>query len=149
VPSGLAPEDAIREVREQGGLVGMPHPFDRFRGSLGRDAQVARLAPLVDWVEVHNARLLGSGNERAREFAALHGLPGVAVSDAHTTVEVGVAYTVVDGDPGTPAGLLAALSSAEPVRGRGSYLVRLVTPLAKVVQRARGNDRPRSGTAAR
>ena len=149
VPSGLAPEDAIREVREQGGLVGMPHPFDRFRGSLGRAEQVARLAPLVDWVEAHNARLVGSGNDRASEFARLHGLPGVAVSDAHTTTEVGVAYTVLDGDPSTPDGLLAALASAELVRGRGSYLVRLVTPVAKVIQMARGNGRPQPGATPR
>ncbi len=141
IPSGLSPEAAIGAVRDQGGLVGVPHPFDRFRGSLGRDEQLDRLAPLVDWVEAHNARLVGSGNDRAAEFARFHDLPGVAVSDAHTTTEVGVAYTAVDGDPGTPEGLLAALRTAELVRGRGSYLVRLVTPVAKVVQRVRGNGR--------
>ena len=43
--------------------------------------------------------------------------------------------------PSTPAGLLAALSAAELVTGRASFYVRLVTPLAKVIQRARGNGR--------
>jgi hypothetical protein len=69
----------------------------------------------------------------------------VAVSDAHTTTEVGVAYTAIEGDPSTPAGLLAGLGGADLVRGRGSYLVRLVTPVAKVVQAARGNRRQRPG----
>jgi predicted metal-dependent phosphoesterase TrpH len=148
VPSFLSPQEAIAAVREQGGLVGIPHPFDRFRGSLGRDDRATRieaLADLVDWVEAHNARLVGSGNERAAELALRVGLPGVAVSDAHTTTEVGVAYTAFDGDAGTPAGLLTGLASAELVRGRGSYLIRLVTPVAKVVQSARGNGRGRSG----
>lgn len=144
IPTGLSAVDAIAAVREQGGLVGMPHPFDRLRGSLLRDASMASLGPLVDWVETHNARLVGTGNERAAAYALENGLPGVAVSDAHTVMEVGVAYSALDGDPSTPAGLLAALRSVELVPGRASYLVRLATPLAKVVQRLRGNGRIRA-----
>ena len=143
VPPGLSATEAIDAVRAQGGLVGIPHPFDRLRGSMGRDAAIASLAPLVDWVETHNARLVGRGNERAVELALTNGLPGVAVSDAHTLVEVGVAYTVLEGDPSTPAGLLAALPRAEIVPGRASFVARLATPMAKVVQRLRGNGRVR------
>jgi PHP-associated len=69
----------------------------------------------------------------------------VAVSDAHTVLEVGVAYTVLDGDPSTPAGLLAALTTAQLVTGRASLAVRLWTPIAKVLQRLRGNGRPTPG----
>ena len=141
IPPGLPAVDAIAAIREQGGLVGIPHPFDRFRGSLGRDAAVASLAPLVDWVEIHNARLVGRGNERAAVYALDNGLPGVAVSDAHSVAEIGVAYAALEGDPSTPAGLLAALRTVEIVPGRASYVVRLLTPVAKVVQRARGNRR--------
>ena len=146
IPRGLSAADAIAAVRAQGGLVGLPHPFDRFRGSILRDATMTSLAPLVDWVEVHNARLVGNGNERASTFALESGLPGMAVSDAHTTVEVGVAYTALDGDPTSAAGLLAALATAEIVPGRASYVARAVTPVAKVVQRMRGNGR---GSVAR
>ena len=56
-------------------------------------------------------------------------------------MEVGVAYTAFDGDPSTPAGLLAALSTAEIVPGRATYFVRLWTPIAKGVNRLRGNGR--------
>jgi hypothetical protein len=52
-----------------------------------------------------------------------------------------VAYNALDGDPSTPDGLLAALSTAELVRGRATYFVRLWTPVAKGVQRLRGNGR--------
>ena len=108
-----------------------------------RDASMADIAPLVDWVEIWNSRLYGKGNDAAVAFARDHELAGVAVSDAHTTVEVGVSYTALDGDPSTPEGLLAALASAEVLTGRGSYLARLVTPAAKVLQRMRGNGRVR------
>ena len=137
--------ETIAEVREQGGLVGIPHPFDRFRGSMLKDGRLETMGRLVDWVEAHNARVVGGrGNERAAEFAREMGLPGVAVSDAHTTLEVGVAYTVLEGDPSTPDGLRAALAglvSTGLVPGRASYFVRTFTPIAKVVNRARGNRR--------
>ena len=142
VPPGLSMAEAIRSIRAQGGLVGVPHPFDRFRSSLGRVAALESVASELDWIEVHNARVVGGGgNQRAAEFAYDAGLPGVAVSDAHSVLEVGVAYTAFDGDPGTPDGLLDALASAEIVPGRASYVARVWTPAAKVVQRLRGNRR--------
>lgn len=141
IPPGMSAVETIAATREQGGLVGIPHPFDRRRGSLLRDASMAKLAPIIDWVETHNARLVGHGNEDAQTFALEHGVPGISVSDAHSIMEVGVAYTALDGDPSTPDGLLAALASAEIVPGRASYLIRLWTPVAKGVNRLRGNGR--------
>jgi predicted metal-dependent phosphoesterase TrpH len=141
IPPGLSAAETIAAAREQGALVGIPHPFDRMRGSLLRDAAMASLAPLVDWVETHNARVVGHGNEDAQEFALEHGLHGVSVSDAHSIMEVGVAYTALDGDPSTPPGLLAALPSAEIIPGRATFFVRLWTPVAKGVNRLRGNGR--------
>ncbi len=157
IAPGLTPAEAIAAAREQGALVGIPHPFDRLRGSLGRagaadGSGLDALAPLVDWVEVHNARLVGPGNERAAAFAAAHGLPGVAVSDAHTVLEVAVAYTAIDvagGALDTADRLRAALAAAlELVPGRASLLVRLWTPFAKLAQAARGNGRLRPGAGA-
>ena len=154
IPVGLSPAEAIAAVHEQGGLVGIAHPFDRFRGSVGRgevDALDA-VAAEVDWIEAWNARLLvGDGNARAAELARRHGVAGVAVSDAHTTLEVGIAATIVSAaDPSTPAGLRAALAGPiELVTGRASRLVRLVAPAAKLVQRARGRGRVRAQAATR
>ena len=91
---------------------------------------------------------MGHGNEDAQAFALEHGLPGVAVSDAHSIMEVGVAYTALDGDPSTAAGLLAALPRAEIIPGRATFFVRLWTPIAKGVNRLRGNGRVRPVHAA-
>ena len=146
---GMSAAESVAAVREQGGLVGIPHPFDRMRGSVRSEARMLALAPLVDWIEVHNARLVGGGNERAAEFAHEHGIAGVGASDAHSVMEVGVAYTALDGDPSTPAGLLAALPGAEIVAGRATYVVRLWTPVAKLVNRLRGNVRVRPGACTR
>lgn len=148
IPPGLPAAEAVGAIRAQGGLVGIPHPFDRFRGSLMRDETMTGLAAQVDWIEVHNARLFGSsGNERAAALAHASGRPGVAVSDAHTILEIGVASTALDGDPSTAAGLLEALSGRiDLLTGRATIFVRAVTPMAKLVQRLRGNGRIRAVT---
>jgi hypothetical protein len=157
IAAGLSAKDAAEAVRAQGGLVGLPHPFDRFRGSLlarraprgGADAAridadpldsdpLDAFAPLVDYVETFNARVPMSGaNDRAAEWAARHGLPGVAVSDAHTLLEVGVAYLILDGPLADAGSLRAALPAGTIVASRASLAVRLFTPFAKLIQRLR------------
>jgi predicted metal-dependent phosphoesterase TrpH len=153
IPPGLPAVATIEAVRAQGGLVGIPHPFDHLRLSVtaaakGRET-LERLAPLVDFVEAHNARVpLASANERAAAFAREHGLPGIAASDAHTVMEVGVAYVVLDGPLETAEELRQALSALAPdalTRGRGSLLLRGFMPVAKAIQRLRGNRRVRPG----
>lgn len=143
VPPGLSAAEAIAAIREQGGLVGIPHPFDRLRGFGRRSgARVESIAGLVDWVESYNARVIGgSANERAALFARDHGLPGLAASDSHTVMEVGVSYNSVRGNPGTAAGMMAALSAAETNPARATFYVRAWTPLAKIIQSMRGNGR--------
>jgi predicted metal-dependent phosphoesterase TrpH len=153
IPPGLTPVEAVAAVRDQGGLVGIAHPFDRFRGSVGKGNAngLDELAASVDWIETWNARLLlGDGNGRAAELATRVGVPGVAVSDAHTTMEVGIASTILTGDPSTPDGLRGALAGPiELVMGRASAYVRLIGPAAKLVQRARGRGRVRPPLAIR
>lgn len=147
VPTDLSPKEAVAAIREQGGLVGLAHPFDRFRGSVGRgdEAALEEIAASVDWIEAWNARLIvGDGNGRAAQLAHRLGRPGVAVSDSHTSMELGVASTILTGDPSTADGLRAALAGPIDMRtGRASAYVRLITPAAKLVQRARGRGRAR------
>ena len=145
IPAGLPSFEAAATIRDAGGLVGLAHPFDRFRAGAGRrgwEAELEQLTPLLDFVEAWNARLfVGNGNAVAAEFAVAHGLPGVAVSDAHTILEVGVAYTVLDGPIYDAAALGAALPRAQLVTAKGSRVVRAAMPVAKLVQRLRGNRR--------
>ena len=141
VPAGMSALETIAAIHEQGGLAGIPHPFDRFRASgLARlpAGDLAAVLAAIDYIEAWNARVpTAAVNQRAREFALAHELPVVAVSDAHSVLEVGVAYTRLPGPIGDAAALRAALPAAELVPGRASYLVRALTPWAKLVQRGR------------
>lgn len=152
IEPGLSAVETARRIRDQGGVVGLPHPYDRLRASTARRAgqdQLTELLDLVDYVEVFNARVIGgSGNRRAAEAAQQHDLPGVAVSDAHTVLEVGVSYSYVDATIDSADDLRAALAGCQLIMSRGSYLARASMPFAKLVQRWRGNPRQLAGAVA-
>ncbi len=94
VPAGLSPEETIRRLRDQGAVISVSHPFDRLRKGAWREADLLRIAPLIDAVEIFNARcLFPEDNQRAQAFARQHGIMGTAGSDAHTVIEYGRAAT--------------------------------------------------------
>ena len=72
IPKGTPAEAVCRQIREDGGVVYLPHPFAPGKGASGRHAKA--LAPLVDVVEVFNARLHpGRLNGPAEDLAREHG----------------------------------------------------------------------------
>ena len=99
VPKGLTPEETVRRIKGQGGLVCVPHPFDGMRtASRLTTPALDRLvqAGLIDILEVFNSRAVnGADNDRALAYAQEHNLAMSAGSDAHTLVEVGRAYAEV------------------------------------------------------
>lgn len=94
VPMGTAPVEAARAIRDQGGIVYVPHPFDPMRRNLAESALDALVGEgLVDAIEVLNAKTsLRSLNQRAAEYALRHGLLAGAGSDAHVPLALGAAY---------------------------------------------------------
>jgi len=93
IPSGITPQEAVQRIRAQGGLVNIPHPFETIRGSALKDAMIDEIAKDIDLMEVLNSRSPFPANtNKARAFAAKHGIPGGAGSDAHTVFEIGNAY---------------------------------------------------------
>ena len=94
LPFGLTPEQACKEIRSQGGVVYVPHPFDELRHAL-RTPVLDRLvgAGLIDAIEVFNAKIRAPGaNDRAARYAAEHQLAAGAGSDAHEPGALGAAY---------------------------------------------------------
>jgi predicted metal-dependent phosphoesterase TrpH len=116
VPMGISHLDAARAIRDQGGAVYIPHPFDPMRRNLTESAlyELAE-ADLIDAVEVFNAKTsLPSLNRRAADFAAEYGIVGGAGSDGHVPDALGAAYVeMVDFDG--PMEFLASLAAARVV----------------------------------
>lgn len=110
VPAGLKPVEAAALIREQGGLVYVPHPGDGSRHSLS-EPSIGALAEagLLDVVEVINSKCpepyRGPTFEAARAGA----------SDAHVPAAVGAAWTeVASCDPSDPQSVMAVLRAGEP-----------------------------------
>lgn len=93
IPSGLSVEQTISQIKAQGGLICIPHPFDIFRQSALDGRILEEIAEQIDVIEVFNSRspFLRS-SIKAQTFAQKYGIPGSAGSDAHTRHEIGNAY---------------------------------------------------------
>lgn len=116
VPMGMSPADSARAIRDQGGLVYVPHPFDPMRRNLAERSlfELVELG-LIDAIEVLNAKTsLRHLNERAAEFAAEHGVAAGAGSDAHVPDALGAAYVEMAEFDG-PIEFLEALRDARVV----------------------------------
>jgi hypothetical protein len=116
IPMGVGPLDAARAIRDQGGVVYVPHPFDPMRRNLS-EAALYELAEhdLIDAIEVLNAKTsLASLNRRAAAFAAEFGIVGGAGSDGHVPDALGAAYVEIDRFD-TPLEFLAALATGDVV----------------------------------
>jgi predicted metal-dependent phosphoesterase TrpH len=89
IESGLPFADTIAAIREQGGLVYLPHPFDRMHAG-PEPATLHRHLADIDVFEVYNARLMfDTPNEEALRFARKYDLVAGAGSDAHVLQGVG------------------------------------------------------------
>jgi predicted metal-dependent phosphoesterase TrpH/glycosyltransferase involved in cell wall biosynthesis len=89
IPRGMSFDETITAIRDQGGLVYLPHPFDRLHSI--PDAQTLRRhLGEIDIFEVYNARLLFEAyNDEALRYARKYNLTMGAGSDAHVLQGVG------------------------------------------------------------
>jgi predicted metal-dependent phosphoesterase TrpH len=135
----LSAEETVSKIREQGGLVCLPHPFDRVRREPLRDDARESILSDIDIVEVFNARVtFTSDNVKARRFAEGAGLAMSAGSDAHSLWETGRAYVEMP-EFETPQQFLEALRQGS-IRGHRSLpLVHLFSAWAKLRRGTRAN----------
>ena len=91
---GANAADTARQIRDQGGIVYVPHPFDPMRRNLAEQSLIELTnAGLVDAIEAHNSKTsLQSLNRKAREFGEAHDLALGAGSDAHVPLALGSAF---------------------------------------------------------
>jgi len=115
IPRGMSFADTLAAIREQEGVVYVPHPFDRMH-SIPRPATLHRHLPEIDLLEVYNARLLFDAfNDEALRFARKYGLLQGAGSDAHVLQGVGTGVLRMRRFDG-PEEFLLSLRTAEVLR---------------------------------
>lgn len=131
IPKGLSARETVQHIRDQGGLVYVPHPYDRIRGATISEHALEEILPEVDIIEVANGRArLPWANHKALLLAGRCAARLGAGSDAHFAGEVGRCYLeIASSDHGRaapwlrdpemisrdPSLFLAVLARARPV----------------------------------
>jgi glycosyltransferase involved in cell wall biosynthesis len=121
IPRGLTLSETVAEIKRQGGVVYVPHPFDRLHAVPDYEHLLGILDD-VDVLEIYNPRVaIGSFNEEAERFAAKYRILAAAGSDAHVAQGLGsVRVRMPDFDG--PEEFLEGLREAEIVTKPSSLL---------------------------
>ena len=121
IPRGMTLQETIAEIKRQGGLVYVPHPFDRMH-SVPDYEHLLSVIDDVDAIEVFNPRIaITEFNEEAVRFAAKYRIPAGAGSDAHVPQGLGsVRIRMRDFDG--PQEFLQSLRDADIIRNPASLL---------------------------
>lgn len=113
IPAGLSPLEAVKRIKEQDGIVYIPHPFETVRKGLGGQV-LDELADYIDLIEIYNGRaILKASRTEAAVWARLNNKTGVASSDAHGFYGLGKTYTRIHGVP-TRENILELLGGGTP-----------------------------------
>jgi len=129
-------EDVLDEIKRQGGMAALPHPFDRLRRHF--DFEGCGRVDEIAAIEAFNARVVfGADNERAREFAEKNKKAEIGGSDAHFIFELGNGMTEVKAsdEEGVRRAIRARATRAV---GKGTSLfVHGVTKFLKIVRKVK------------
>ncbi len=154
IPRGMTLEETVAEIRRQGGLVYVPHPFDRLH-SVPDYEHLLKIVADVDAIEVFNPRVaIGAFNDEAQRFAAKYRIVAGAGSDSHVAQGLGsvrIRMREFDG----PAEFLQSLRDADILTRPSSLLyvqalkflqTRATPPSARRASRARRVKRAMGGS---
>ena len=137
IPPGLSPLETIARIRGQGGLVAVPHPFDRLRSSRLSSSALESLIGSIDMIETFNARniFIEENRELLARVLAAGALP-MAGSDAHLPIEIGRACMEME-DFTTPQEFLASLRTARIHARKSPLWVHAITRVLKKYRKLR------------
>lgn len=132
IPSLMTPADTINAIKDQGGIVSVPHPFDQMRTSRLSPDTLNLILDKIDMIEIFNSRdILKKQNTAVIRQALENGVVPVSASDAHFGVEIGHSITAIEAFD-TPAQFLKNLRNAECLRQKSCSLwVHIATKLLK------------------
>lgn len=133
---GKAAVETISDIKSQNGIVLVPHPYDEKRAkTVLKECVIAENRELIDCVEVYNGRnsSLHYGNKQL-EIGDRYGIPHVIGSDAHTWMEIGRNYMVVDAQVDSPEHFKGVIETAKFHKKSCIRSAHVVTKFVKAVK---------------
>ncbi len=135
IPSGLTANETAKRIKDQGGVVAVPHPCDIFRKKRFNPEKLEEFlaSGFCDCVEAWNARNIFSGaDKKAEKLSLKHGLPFFSGSDAHTPAEVGRSATLMP-DFSDGESFKKSLKNAELIKRKSPIWVHGITKIRKTL----------------
>ncbi len=113
IPAMCSPAETVKMIKNQGGVVYVPHPYDEKRyKTVLKEKYICELKDQIDCIECHNGRNISERyDEEQRHIAEKYGIPKVIGADAHTYFEVGRNYMEMEFPPDNRENFLKALQS--------------------------------------
>ncbi len=137
----LSPEKTISEIKKQGGIVYVPHPFDEKRKkTVLKEEIINRFNDKIDCIEIHNGRNIDKTYDRIQqEMAEKYHIFGVVGSDAHTIIEIGRNYMVIDclDSTLTSNNFIAVLKQGTIVEKKCIKIAHYITAIVKIFKMIR------------
>jgi predicted metal-dependent phosphoesterase TrpH len=136
VRPGLSPLETVKQIKEQGGIVYVPHPYETVRKGL-HEHVMNELADHIDAVEVCNGRaFFQNRSQQAVVWTRLNNKLAAASSDAHGFQGLGSTYTSVAYRP-TRDNILELLDNGIPMTGRPTIRALLYPKLNRLRKKLR------------
>jgi len=113
LPPYLPPGEVMDLIHQMGGLVYVPHPFDRHRSNFHPE-RLMELADRIDIIETYNPWCDAAANQAAARFAADLDKVAATGSDSHSARELGRSWMEME-DYTSPQDFLKKLREAQHV----------------------------------
>lgn len=141
IPAGLSAQETVKRIKDQNGIVYIPHPYDLKRNkTVIKPVALERIADQVDCIEVHNGRNSDVAySEMQRSICEKYGRLPVVGGDAHCFFEVGRNFCVTN-VPFNRAEFNHILSGADFHVSRCIQLAHRATKFVKAVKMLQRGD---------
>lgn len=135
IPPLLSPEETIKRIKDQGGIVYLPHPFDKRRNNscLDYDSIINNINE-IDLIEVYNARCISEDfNKDAKELCEKYNKYKIIGADAHTKYELNFNYIDVNSDKKLDrVNFLDQLKEIKHIRIKRQVFIHQITKLVRL-----------------
>ena len=142
IPSGLSPENTINNILKQGGIVYIPHPYDKKREkTVLLERYISENKEKIHCMEIYNGRNISNEYGRKQEqLAQKYNINGVIGADAHTFFEIGRNYMLVNIRPNSAINFLKAIENKNIKMSKCLNFCHYITKIDKMINFIRKGD---------
>ncbi|MDZ7785912.1 MAG: PHP domain-containing protein [Candidatus Saccharibacteria bacterium] len=134
------PADTISAIKQQNGIVYVPHPFETVRKGLHPET-IEKHTAEIDLIEVCNGRaFLQNRGEQALVWSRINNVPGAASSDAHGHKGLGKTYSDLAERPGKN-NVVELIKTGQLITNRPSMRALLYPKLNRAKKKIKKGDR--------